>query len=41
MAAIGVGIVGLGRIGWLHAEHLAGAVRGARLVAAVADPEHR
>lgn len=41
MAAIGVGIVGLGRIGWLHAEHLAGAVPGARLVAAAVAPEQR
>ena len=41
MANIGVGIIGLGRIGWLHAEHLAGAVRGAWLVAAAVDPEHR
>ena len=41
MDDLNVGIVGLGRIGALHAEHLAGAVRGARLVAAAVDPEHR
>jgi myo-inositol 2-dehydrogenase/D-chiro-inositol 1-dehydrogenase len=41
MAEIGVGIIGLGRIGWLHAAHLRGAVPGARLVAAAVDPEHR
>lgn len=40
MTDLGVGIVGLGRIGWLHAEHLSGAVRGARLIAAAVDPEH-
>jgi len=38
---IGVGLVGLGRMGALHAEHLAGSVRGAQLVAAAVDPEHR
>lgn len=41
MADLGVGIVGLGRIGWLHAEHLAGTIRGARLVAAAVAPDHR
>jgi len=41
MADIGFGIIGLGRMGWLHAEHLNGPVRGARLVAAAVDPEHR
>ena len=41
MADIGVGIIGLGRIGRLHAGHLAAAVPGARLVAAAVDPEHR
>ena len=41
MTELNVGIIGLGRIGWLHAEHLAGAIRGARLVAAAVDPEHR
>jgi myo-inositol 2-dehydrogenase/D-chiro-inositol 1-dehydrogenase len=41
MAEIGVGAIGLGRMGWLHAEHLRRAVRGARLVAAAVDPEHR
>lgn len=41
MATIGVGIVGLGRIGWLHGEHLAGAIPGARLVAAAVAAEQR
>ena len=41
MADIGVGVVGLGRMGSLHAEHLQRAIRGAHLVAAVVDPEHR
>lgn len=41
MVAVGVGIVGLGRIGWLHAEHLVGAVPRARLVAAAVAPEQR
>ena len=41
MAVFGVGIVGLGRMGTLHAEHLAGAIAGARLVAATVDPDHR
>jgi myo-inositol 2-dehydrogenase/D-chiro-inositol 1-dehydrogenase len=41
MAPIGFGVVGLGRIGWLHAEHIGGAVRGARLVAAVVDERQR
>ncbi len=41
MTTIGFGIVGLGRIGWLHAEHIAGAVPGARLVAAAVDEAQR
>ncbi|HEU5430175.1 MAG TPA: Gfo/Idh/MocA family oxidoreductase, partial [Thermomicrobiales bacterium] len=38
---LGVGVVGLGRIGWFHAQQLRGGVAGARLVAAAVDPEHR
>jgi myo-inositol 2-dehydrogenase/D-chiro-inositol 1-dehydrogenase len=41
MTELGVGIIGLGRMGWLHAEHLRGAIRGARLVAAAVDETHR
>lgn len=41
MAPLGVGVVGLGRIGGLHADHLAGSVRGARLVAAAVAAEDR
>jgi myo-inositol 2-dehydrogenase/D-chiro-inositol 1-dehydrogenase len=41
LATIGFGVVGLGRIGWLHAEHIGGAVRGARLVAAAVDEQQR
>lgn len=41
MAPIGFGIVGLGRIGWLHAEHIAGAVGGAWLAAATVDETRR
>jgi myo-inositol 2-dehydrogenase/D-chiro-inositol 1-dehydrogenase len=41
MADLGVGIIGLGRMGWLHAEHLNGTIRGARLVAAAVDEVHR
>jgi myo-inositol 2-dehydrogenase/D-chiro-inositol 1-dehydrogenase len=41
MARIGVGVIGLGRMGALHAEHLDGMIKGARLVAAAVDPEHR
>ena len=41
MAELGVGIIGLGRMGWLHAEHLRGTVRGVRLVAAAVDEAHR
>lgn len=40
MADIRIGVIGLGRMGALHAEHLAGSVRGARLVAAAVDAEH-
>jgi len=38
---IGVGIIGLGRIGALHADHLMNAIRGARLVRAAVDPAHK
>ncbi len=38
---LGIGIVGLGRIGWHHAEQLRGGIAGARLVAAAVDPDHR
>ncbi len=41
MAELGFGTIGLGRIGWLHAMNLAGAVRVARLVAAAVDPNQR
>jgi myo-inositol 2-dehydrogenase/D-chiro-inositol 1-dehydrogenase len=41
MAELGVGVIGLGRMGWLHAEHLNGAIRGARVVAAAVDETHR
>jgi myo-inositol 2-dehydrogenase/D-chiro-inositol 1-dehydrogenase len=41
MPELGIGIIGLGRMGWLHAEHLKGAVRGARLIAAAVDETHR
>lgn len=41
MADLRVGVIGLGRMGWLHAEQIAGAVRGARLIAAAVDPEHK
>ncbi len=41
MAEIRFGIVGLGRMGWLHAEHLTGSIRGARLIAAAVDEAHR
>jgi myo-inositol 2-dehydrogenase/D-chiro-inositol 1-dehydrogenase len=40
MSEIGFGIVGLGRMGMVHAEHLQGSIAGARLVAAAVDPEH-
>ena len=40
-ADIGFGVIGLGRMGALHAALLRGAVEGARLVAAAVDPEHR
>lgn len=35
------GVIGLGRMGELHATHFRGAVAGARLKAAAVDPEHR
>ncbi|HEX5499710.1 MAG TPA: Gfo/Idh/MocA family oxidoreductase, partial [Thermomicrobiales bacterium] len=38
---LGVGIVGLGRIGWFHAQQLRGGIAGARLVVAAVDPDHR
>ena len=41
MADPRVGVIGLGRMGWLHAEQMAGAVRGASLVAAAVDPDHK
>ncbi|MCC6790645.1 MAG: Gfo/Idh/MocA family oxidoreductase [Thermomicrobiales bacterium] len=41
MADLRVGVIGLGRMGWLHAAQLSGSIRGARLVAAAVDPEHR
>ena len=41
MADLRVGVIGLGRMGWLHAEQIAGAVRGAKLVAAAVDPVHK
>lgn len=41
MADLRVGVIGLGRMGWLHAEQLAGSIRGARLVAAAVDPAHK
>lgn len=41
MSEIGVGVIGLGRMGELHAEHLQGAIRGARLVAAAVAPQDR
>src|SRR5262245_42752297 len=41
MAELGVGVIGLGRMGWLHAEHLSGTIRGAGVVAAAVDDAHR
>ena len=41
VADLRVGVIGLGRMGWLHAEQVSGAVRGATLVAAAVDPEHK
>jgi myo-inositol 2-dehydrogenase / D-chiro-inositol 1-dehydrogenase len=38
---LGVGIVGLGRIGWFHAQQLRSGISGARLVAAAVDPDHQ
>lgn len=40
-AALTFGIIGLGRMGLLHATHLNGAIAGARLKAAAVLPEHR
>ena len=41
MATIGFGVIGLGRMGALHAEHVATVIAGARLVAATVDPGQR
>jgi myo-inositol 2-dehydrogenase/D-chiro-inositol 1-dehydrogenase len=41
MADLLVGVIGLGRMGWLHAAQIGGAVRGATLVAAAVDPDHK
>lgn len=41
MERIGFGVIGLGRIGMVHALSLRDTVRGARLVAAAVDPVHR
>lgn len=41
MAELGIGIIGLGRMGWIHAEHLNGAVRGTRLIGAAVDEAQR
>nr|MDQ3045069.1 Gfo/Idh/MocA family oxidoreductase [Chloroflexota bacterium] len=41
MLSIGFGVIGLGRMGALHAQHLAGSIRGARLIGAAIDPSHR
>lgn len=41
MDSIGFGVIGLGRIGGFHANSLLTSVRGANLVAAAVDPEHR
>lgn len=41
MEQIGFGVIGLGRIGMVHALSLRDAVRGARLVTATVDPVHR
>jgi myo-inositol 2-dehydrogenase/D-chiro-inositol 1-dehydrogenase len=38
---MGVGIIGLGRLGWMHALQLRGGIQGSRLVAAAVDPVHR
>lgn len=39
--SIGFGVIGLGRIGAVHASSLQGAIRGAHLVAAAVDEAHR
>ncbi|MBA3336164.1 MAG: inositol 2-dehydrogenase [Chloroflexia bacterium] len=41
MRSIGFGIIGLGRMGSLHAQHLAGEIRGATLLGAAVDPRHK
>lgn len=41
MASIGFGIVGLGRMGWFHAQSLLGRIAGAHLVAATVAPADR
>ena len=38
---LGVGIVGLVRIGWFHAQQLLSGISGARLVAAAVDSDHQ
>jgi myo-inositol 2-dehydrogenase/D-chiro-inositol 1-dehydrogenase len=38
MPDIGFGVIGLGRMGMLHAEHLGGLIKGGRLVAGAVDP---
>jgi myo-inositol 2-dehydrogenase/D-chiro-inositol 1-dehydrogenase len=38
---IGIGIIGLGRMGAVHAQHLQWAIKGARLVGAAVDPVHQ
>jgi myo-inositol 2-dehydrogenase / D-chiro-inositol 1-dehydrogenase len=40
-AGIGVGIIGLGRMGWFHAESLKSRIGGAHLVAAAVAPADR
>jgi myo-inositol 2-dehydrogenase/D-chiro-inositol 1-dehydrogenase len=40
-AELTFGIIGLGRMGMLHATNLGGSISGARLKAAAVDPEHR
>lgn len=41
MAAIRFGVIGLGRMGALHASNLAGHIAGASLVAAAVDAQHK